>query len=130
MARSQGCQSCEQADFWRGKAEALDKELKAEIRRNRKREDELTNRILTAAGVWGVKPRDEMPAPKDEPDPVQPSLIPKGYDEEREQQITLKVLELEEIYARRGHSVPRDVIRKKVSENADYFLNSEEVEFV
>ena len=126
-----GCQTCEQAAFWRAKAEAAEKELKAEIRRNRKREDELTNRILTAAGVWGVKPRDEMPAPKPENVADQPSLLaPAGYDEEKEQQITLKVLELEQIYARRGKSVPRDLIRKRVSENADYYLNSDEVELV
>lgn len=126
-----GCQTCEQAAFWRGKAEALDKELKSEIRRNRKREDELTNRILTAAGVWGVKPRDEMPAPKlESAEPAQMSLIPKGYDEEKEQQITLKVIELETIYAQRGKKVDRDLIRKLVTENADYYLNSEEVELV
>jgi hypothetical protein len=79
--------------------EAVNKSLVAkndrEVSRNRKREDELINRVLTRNGQFGIEPRETPVETTSEP---AQETKPAALDPVKEAQIDARVLELEKIY--------------------------------
>jgi hypothetical protein len=102
-------------------SKSLTGDLKREVSRNRKREDELINRVLTKNGQFAIPSRE---AEVKEPEAVKPP----AQDDAREAQIDARTLELEETYRQRGRSIPRPVIREMVEKNYEYLMDDDRVE--